>query len=315
MDLNKKPLRRALLYTSIAALSVLTIQACDDDDDDPTSPGDTQNIVEVAQSDTNFTTFTPVLEQTGLSTTLEGDGPFTVFAPTNEAFNNLPDGFLDELSNEQLTEILSYHVIQNEISSGDFEPEDTEQSLLNEAELFITSNGSITVNDESTVVGPDIDASNGIIHSINRVLLPDAYSDVYAIIAKRYTLQNAQQAIQDAALVESVQQDTPEGYTIFTPDNDAFNTLPEDTLAGLTQEELQDLLTYHVLPNTVLSTDLVAFQTVETLNGDSLLIEVADETVSITDKNGNTYEVINPDLVGTNGVVHIINGVLIPSQD
>ena len=309
MDLNKKPLRRALLYTSIAALSVLIIQACDDDDDDPTSPGDTQNIVEVAQSDTNFTTFTPVLEQTGLSTTLEGDGPFTVFAPTNEAFNNLPDGFLDELSNEELTEILSYHVIQNEINSGDFEPEETEQSLLNEAELFITSNGSVTVNDASTVVGPDIDASNGIIHSINRVLLPDAYSDVYAIIAKRYTLQNAQQAIQDAALVESVQQDTPDGYTIFTPDNDAFNTLPEDTLAGLSQEELQ------VLPKTVLSTDLAAFQTVETLNGDSLLIEVADETVSITDKKGNTYEVINSDLVGTNGVVHIINGVLIPSQD
>lgn len=301
-----------MLYTSFVVLSALTIVACDDDDPTSSTEG---NLVEVAQSDSNFTSFVPTLDQAGLLSTLEDDGPFTVFAPTNIAFNNLPDGFLEGLSDEELTEIISYHIVQNEIGSGDFESEQSEESLFDGAELYITSNGALNVNDVATVTGPDIQASNGVIHSIDQVLLPDEYSNLFNIISKRYILEDTEQIIRDAGLVNTLQQETEDGYTVFVPENEAFNNLPEDTLAGLSQEELQNLLTYHVLNNTVLSTDLNSFRTVQAINGDSLLIQVEGETINITDNSGNTYEVVTVDLVGTNGVVHIINGVLIPNSD
>ncbi len=215
-----------MLYTSFVVLSALTIVACDDDD--PTSSTE-DNLVEVAQSDSNFTSFVPTLDKAGLLSTLEDDGPFTVFAPTNIAFNNLPDGFLEGLSDEELTEIISYHIVQNEIGSGDFESEQSEESLFDGAELYITSNGALNVNDVATVTGPDIQASNGVIHSIDQVLLPDEYSNLFNIISKRYILEDTEQIIRDAGLVNTLQQETEDGYTVFVPENEAFNTLPEDS--------------------------------------------------------------------------------------
>lgn len=308
-------LRRFLLNISIVVFAVFAIQACDnDDDDDPTSPNGMENIVEVAQSDSNFSTLVSALEDAGLVSTLEGDGPFTVFAPTNDAFSDLPEGLLESLSSDQLAEILSYHVVGDEIASGDLEAEQTVEALAG-GELFITTaDGEVSVNDSATVVEADLEASNGILHSLDRVLLPDTYGDVFNVIVKRYMLSTLEQAILDAGLGGTLQESTENGYTVFAPNNEAFEGLPEGTLDDLSQEELQNILTYHVLPIAVLSTDLSDSQTVETVNGDTLVVEVTDETVNVTDSSGNTYQVVTPDLAATNGVVHIIDGVLLPNE-
>lgn len=309
------PLKRfkfLLLNGFIFILAIAVFQACDDDDDGPTSPNDTANISEVAQSDDDFSSLVAALNDAGLTSTLEGDGPFTVFAPTNAAFAALPEGLFDGLTDEQRSEILSYHVVTSEIASGDLQAEQTVNAVAG-GELFVTvEDGSVSVNDNSTVTSADIDASNGIIHAINQVLLPDAYNDVVGIVSKRYTLQSLEDAVVNADLAGTLQQDTENGYTVFAPANSAFEGLD---LSGLSQEEIQGVLTYHVLSNTVLSGDLQASQTVTTVNGEELLIEVADGTVSITDNSGATYQVTEADLQGTNGVVHIINGVLIPNAN
>ncbi len=305
--LNK--LKFLLLNGFIFLLSVVMIQACNDNDDNPTSPPDeTGNIAEVASNNDNFSDLVSALSDAGLVSTLEGDGPFTVFAPTNDAFSNL-DVDLSTLSNEQLVEILSYHVLNGEIASGDLQAEQSVEALAG-GNLFVTAaNGDVSVNDNATVVDADIEASNGVIHGIDQVLLPDTYLDVIGIVAKRYGLQSLEDAVVSEGLASTLQEDTDDGYTVFAPSNAAFQD------ADLSGQDVASILQYHVLPTEVLSSDLTATQTVTTLQGEDLLVEAADGTVTITDNSGQMYEVTEADLQGKNGVVHITNGVLNPNPN
>ncbi|MDZ7682904.1 MAG: fasciclin domain-containing protein [Fodinibius sp.] len=130
-------------------------------------------------------------------------------------------------------------------------------------------------------------------------------------MSKRYGLQSLEDAVVQAELVSTLQQDTQDGYTVFAPTNAAFEGVD---LSGLSQQELQDILTYHVLPTEVLSGDISA-GSFETVNGATVEISVSDDgTVTLTDQAGNTATVITVDLDGTNGVVHIIDSVLSPTQ-
>jgi len=301
-----KKQKRVLLSVFLILSAFLGLQACKDNNNND-NQGD---IVEVAQADGNFSSLVSTLQQTGVDTALKATGPFTVFAPTDEAFSNLPEGLLDSLSNEQLIEILKYHVVSSEIASSDLQAEQTVDALAG-GQLFITSaNGNVLVNGQAQVETADISASNGVIHAVNQVLLPDAFQDVVAIISKRYMLQTLEDAVVQASLVNTLQQDTQDGYTVFAPLNTAFDGID---LSSLSQQQLQDILTYHVLPSKILSADITS-GTVTTVNGATIEINVAgDGTVSLTDQAGNTYQVTQADLEGTNGVVHIINGVLMPS--
>ncbi|SHG33537.1 Uncaracterized surface protein containing fasciclin (FAS1) repeats [Fodinibius roseus] len=293
----------------IVLLAFTMLSACANDDDGPTAPEGPGNIVEVAQSNDDFSTLVSAVTDAGLAATLQGNGPFTVFAPTNAAFQALPEGLLESLSNEQLTEILSYHVVAGSaVMAGDLQAEQSVEAAAGGA-LFVTATGGdVMVNDNASVVTADVEASNGVIHAVDRVVLPDSYLDVVGIVAKRYNLQTLEGAVGQAGLVSTLQGEGP--FTVFAPDNASFEGLD---LSGLSQQQLQDVLTYHVLDSKVLSGDLASSQTVTTVNGDELTIEVAgDNTVSLTDQQGNTYQVTQADLEGTNGVVHIIDGVLMP---
>ena len=265
------------------------------------------NIVDVAADAGNFSTLVSALQQVGLDTTLQTAGPFTVFAPNDNAFSGVD---VSQFTDEQLKEILSYHVIPSNILSSDLQPEQAVDAVAG-GQLFVTADGDVVVNDAATVVTPDIGASNGTIHEVDGVLLPDAYQDVVGIVSKRYMLQSLEDAVVQADLVSTLQQDTQDGYTVFAPSNSAFEGVD---LSGLSQQELQDILTYHVLPQEVLSGDITE-GSVETVNGATIDIAIdGDGNVTLTDQAGNTSTVTTVDLQGTNGVVHIIDGVLSPTQ-
>lgn len=302
-----KSLSKFMLSSFVAVLLVFTLQACGDDDDNgngPTDPpSDTGNIVEVAESNDDFSDLVSALSDAGLVSTLEGDGPFTVFAPTNDAFAGVD---LSGFTEDQLVEVLSYHVVSGNIASGDLEAQQSVEALAG-GNLFITADGEVRVNDNATVVNADIEASNGVIHAIDQVVLPDSYQDVVGIISKRYGLQSLEDAVVSEELASALQGDGP--FTVFAPTNEAFAN------AELGDQDLAEVLQYHVIPNEVLSGDLEPVQTVETLQGETLTIEAADGSVTITDNSGQTYEVTEADLQGTNGVVHIINGVLNPAPN
>lgn len=301
-----------IFFSLLIGVTVLT--ACGDESSSSTSAD--QSITEITESDENFSGLSRIMKDTDVTAYLEGDGPFTVFAPRNEAVNNLPpsvklpDGIKPDSMKEMLGEVLKYHVLTTGISSSDLQAEQEVEAAAG-GKLFITAeDGEIRINDTATVTNADIGASNGVIHTIDQLLLPDKYQDVVGIISKRYMLQTLEEAVGQAELTETLKTGDGEGFTVFAPSDSAFEDID---LSALTQQQLQGVLRYHVLPNKVLSGDLSASQSVETVNGEMLDIAVSGEgTVLVTDKSGNEYRVTTADLEGANGVVHIIDGVLIP---
>lgn len=275
------------------------IQACDDDDDDngPTGPNGDANLIEVMEDNDDLSEFVSNLENADLTSTLEGNGPLTVFAPNNDAFENIPE----DLSDEELNEILTYHIVESDIASGDLESEQTVASQA--GSLYVTTeNGNVAVNDSASVVEADIEASNGRIHIIDYVLRPDAQSTVMGIIVKRYNLQDFQDAIDQTGLADTLQEDTETGYTVFAPENSAF----ENADLG---EDAESIVEYHILPEELTSENLTAGD-VETLSGETVEVVTTNGGVSLVDQNEDTVSVTTTDLQGTNGVVHLTDGVL-----
>jgi uncharacterized surface protein with fasciclin (FAS1) repeats len=140
----------------------------------PMQVAQADTIVEIAASDSTFSTLVQAVQAAGLVDTLSGEGPFTVFAPTNEAFAALPPGILETLlqpeNQDTLRQILTYHVVAGAVTSGDIQPGEVATVEGSPVQLNVT-NGQVSVND-ATVVVADIEASNGIIHVIDRVILP-----------------------------------------------------------------------------------------------------------------------------------------------
>lgn len=140
----------------------------------PTAAAEAGTIVEVASGNPDFSTLVAAVSAAGLAETLGAEGPYTVFAPTNEAFEALPAGLLDELlkpkNKEVLTQILTYHVVAGEVMSTDIEPGDV-PTVEGEDLTIAVTDGTVTVNG-ATVEAADVEASNGVIHVIDEVLVP-----------------------------------------------------------------------------------------------------------------------------------------------
>ena len=132
-------------------------------------------IVDAAKDAGNFETLLAAAEAAGLAETLSGEGPFTVFAPTDEAFAALPEGTVDTLllpeNKDQLTAILTYHVIEGKVMSTDL-TDDMAATTVQGTDVMIDLDDGVMVND-ATVTTPDIEASNGVIHVIDTVLMPE----------------------------------------------------------------------------------------------------------------------------------------------
>ncbi len=301
----------AILFALILGMFIIT--GCDDENSSASSAD--QSITEITESDEDFSGLLGIMKQTDVTAYLEGNGPFSVFAPRNNAIKlsngaGISIGKIDGPDKEKLGEILKYHIVNTEIRSSDLEAEQEVEAAAG-GKLFITvEDGQVRINDTATVINADIGASNGVIHTIDQLLLPDKYQDVVGLISKRYMLQTLEEAVLDAELVDMLKTSPVGQYTVFAPSDAAFEGLD---LNELTKEQLQDVLSYHVLPKKVLSGDLSASQTVETINGEMVDIAVSGEgIISLTDQTGNSYQVTTDDLEGTNGVVHIIDGVLMP---
>ncbi len=249
----------------------------------------------------------------GLVDALNGEGPFTVFAPTDDAFIALAGALgvsaEDLLALPELSDILLYHVIGAQVLSTDLVDGATATTLLGEDVTVTINDDGIFINDAQVIVA-DIETDNGVVHVIDAVLLvPEPYTVVDVIVnSDVHTLLEA--AVGAAGLVDALNGEGP--FTVFAPTDDAFIALAgalgvsaEDLLA---LPELADILLYHVVGAQVLSTDLSDGATATTLNG-------ADVTVEIDcagDIFINDAQVTVADIVTDNGVVHVIDAVLLP---
>jgi uncharacterized surface protein with fasciclin (FAS1) repeats len=270
-----------------------------------------QTIVDIAVSDENFSTLVTALDAAGLVEALQAEGPFTVFAPTNEAFDALPEGALEALvaDPEALTDVLLYHVAEGKAMAADVVELDGQkvETLLGQY-LDVMIDGDAVMLDNAQVVITDIEASNGVIHVIDSVLLPETRTIVdIAVEDGRFTTLVA--ALDAAGLVEALQAEGP--FTVFAPTDDAFAALPDGTVEGLLADTdaLTKVLLYHVVDGKVMAAQVIDLdgQEVQTLSGDNVLVMIDGETVKI-----NEAQVIIPDVEASNGVIHVIDAVLVP---
>lgn len=291
-------------------ISVLFFASCNDDDD--LAKMDEKNIVEVAAEAGQFNILIQAATKAGLAEYLSTQNDITVFAPTDAAFKNLLTDLgassLDDITVADLTNILLYHVVGAKAMSTDLQTgyiPTLSKSGDNFISMYINIANGVSINKNTKVTSADISAKNGVIHIVDKVILPPSVVNI-ALDNDNFT--TLVQAVLKAGLVDALSATGP--YTVFAPTNDAFQALFTQLgisgIADLTAEQLIPILTYHVVSGNVLSNSLANGQ-VGTLNPDKKLTVNLTSGVKINDS-----EVIAADIQGSNGVVHVINKVLIP---
>jgi len=299
--------------------AAIVLAACDKDETDdvtPTPMPQEMNIVETAQSLPQFSILVDAVVKAGLADALSAEGPFTVFAPTNDAFNALFNQLgvtgVEDLTADQLTPILLYHVVgakvmAADVTTGYVSTLNTTAPGDNSVLLFAEAGNGVKLNGTTNVTATDVEASNGVIHVIDQVLLP---TDVVDIAINNSNFSILVEAVVKAGLVDALKGEGP--FTVFAPTNEAFEalftTLGVNGIADLTADQLTPILLYHVVSGNVRAAD-VSSGMVPTLNPDAQIdIMVSDTGVTL---NG-TSNVIATDVQGTNGVVHVIDAVILP---
>ncbi len=315
-----KPLNLlSVLLVAIIALAACAPQPTPAPTPEPTAIPEPvlSDIVDTAVADGRFTTLAAALGAADLVETLKGEGPFTVFAPTDDAFAKLPEGTVESLllpeNLEQLKSILLYHVVSGKVLASDVVTLTSAETVLGEDVTIKVEDGKVFLNDTVEVIITDVEASNGVIHVIDSVLLPPAkLSDIVdtAVADGRFTTLAA--ALGAADLVETLKGEGP--FTVFAPTDDAFAKLPEGTVESLllpeNLEQLKSILLYHVVSGKVMASDVVTLTSAETVLGEDVTIKVEDGKVFLND----TVEVIITDVEASNGVIHVIDAVLLPPQ-
>ena len=269
-----------------------------------------QTVVDVAINN-NFTSLTAAVVEARLLPALTNPlGTFTVFAPTDEAFAALATALETDVAGllalPNLADILTYHVLGSEVMAADVTNGAIVEPLSNSntLKLTVTSMGDVFVN-QAQVTSTDIASDNGVVHVLNAVVLP---TETVADIAINNGFNTLVTAVVAAELLPALTNPFAT-LTVFAPTDAAFAALPDGVLDGLLADipALTDVLLYHVVGSVALSTDLADGQMIETLQGQDIDISIMGANVMVNESN-----VTGADNVAGNGVVHIIDAVLIP---
>jgi transforming growth factor-beta-induced protein len=296
MKLNLRSLGLALLCSVV---SFANVRAEDD-------------IVDTAVKAGSFKTLAAALGAADLVDALKGKGPFTVFAPTDEAFAKLPAGTVETLlkpeNKGKLAAILTYHVVPGTVLAADVVKVKGAKSL-NGQRIDVTVDGSNVSVDAAKVVKTDIKCSNGVIHVIDSVILPA--SDTIPVVAENAkSFGTLLAAVKAAGLAEVLSGEGP--FTVFAPTDEAFAKLPKGTVESLLKPENKDklisILKYHVVAGRVYSEDAVAAKKAATLEGSNIEVSVGKDGAKI-----NSSKLLKTDIDASNGVIHVIDAVLLPS--
>lgn len=313
-----------------AAVSAAMAMACGSDDDKPASMaasggsgaggtasqvgGNTStapqagDIVATALAVGSFTNLAGALDATGLTAALKAPGPFTVFAPTDDAFATFEaanPGLLASLSNDQLTAILKYHVVAAKVAAKDLVSGSLVETLNGTPAAVDLGAGAVVAG--SKVTQADVTASNGIIHVIDKIMLPPS-KDIVGTAVAAGAFTKLAGALVSTGLDKTLQGAGP--FTVFAPNDDAFATFEAKNpgvLASLGSAQLSNILLYHVVSGWNAAADLEDGASVGTaLEGKSLKVSTASGV------KVNESKVTAANIVATNGVIHVIDSILLP---
>jgi transforming growth factor-beta-induced protein len=323
---NSKFLRFFAL--SVIGLGFLAfVSSCNNEEEMDVSPDfSSLSMNQFIAGNQTFSILNDAINRANLGTVV-ANNTITIFAPNNGAFAaigiNSPED-LDAFTSAELVEILSKHIVEGRVTSNQLNT--GEITALNGATLQVEVNGGVRINN-AEVITPDIILRNGVIHTINAVLVPaeeePAVLDLVST-AQAAGLTTLLTAVNAAGLGQALLD--AQAITVFAPTNQAFDNLIA-ALDGVTDlnslvaflggtEGLANVLQYHVVAGAVFAADVPTTPTqVTTLNGESFTVQRTGNNVTVTDLNGNTFNVVASDVEITNGVVHVIDGVLIPELE
>ncbi len=295
----------------------LVMLSCSDDDSN--NVPENNSIAAIASRAPQFSILVDALERANLVATLDGSSSYTVFAPTNTAFTNFlsDEGFssLDDVPVDVLREILLNHVVSGVNLSSGLSTGYVKTlgkgaaSSTNTLSMYIDVSSTVMLNGVSTVTTPDIMADNGVIHEVNAVIgLPTVVTHATA----NSSFSTLVGLLSQQNLVSTLDGTTNSPFTVFAPNNDAFTTFESEnpgTLAGLSSAQVTSVLTYHVVAGAnVLSTEIPSTP-ITTLETGTFTIS----GTTITDEQNRSTGIIATDVQCANGVIHVINNVILPN--
>lgn len=304
--------------------------SCSDDDDAAVAPViETNTIADFVANNPDYSSLAAALEVTGLTSTLDGTQNYTVFAPDNDAFAAFlaDNGFseLNEVPTDLLTQVLLNHVQMGEIMAADLSTGYIESMAVGGASeenlsMYINTDDGVMINGVASVTTANVEVDNGIIHAVDAVIgLPNIVT--FALADPTFELLVAALTREeDFPFVDVLMQsESPAPFTVFAPTNEAFIALLEElemsSLDEIPADVLASTLSYHVAAGAnVRSSGLSDDMEVSTLAEQSFTINLADGGAVITDARGRTSNVIATDVQANNGVIHVIDTVVLPAM-
>lgn len=273
---------------------------------------DDSSIVAVAQAAGGFDTLLAAAKAGGLAEALASDGPFTVFAPVDAAFAELPEAAVNNLmqpeNQETLASLLQHHVVAGRIDAEGVVEAGELESLAG-TPLAVEVEGDEVRVGGVRVVQTDIDADNGVIHVVDQVMFPEGFACIATVAQRSGEFETLLAAAEAAGLKEALSVEGP--FTLFAPTDAAFEQLPEGTVDELLQPEnlpdLQRVLQHHIVAGSLTAEEVLEAGTLETLAGTTLEVSMEDDQPRI-----NGADIATVDLMAGNGVIHVIDTVLMP---
>ena len=310
----------------ILFISLTTLQSCNNNDDDNVE--DVSTIVNLAVDSADLTSLVAALDRANLVSALNGEGPFTVLAPTNDAFaaflsannfNSLEDVPVDILTKVLLNHVISGSLISTDLSTGYANTLATSAASQTPLSIYVDTSNGVRFNGVSSVSAADILAVNGVIHKVDAVIgLPNIVT--FATADPNFStlvsaLTRSDLTTDFVGVLSTDSATAPAPFTVFAPINDAFNRLLIEldlaSLSEIDEPTLDIVLKYHVVGGAnVLDSNLTDNLTVSTLSGDI----TADITggARLTDPTGRVSDIIATNVQANNGVIHAINKVILP---
>lgn len=271
--------------------------------------GDTQDLPTIAalvEGNAEFTVLASALADTGLDETLAGDGPYTVFAPTDEAFAMLPEGFLEALSNQELIDLLRYHVVEGSVDADTVVTLSKAETMLEEDLAIQVTPDGVYLNGLTKLVTTDVETANGVVHIIDSVLVPGPFPGTVADVVAAYPRLSI---LFGAASTEVNGELSEDDVTLFAPVNEAFLGVDLDGV-----DDLDPILLHHVISDSTDATALAELRTARTAGGGFIGVKTSDglqindgsklATVSYTDIQVASGE--------QGSTIHLIDEVLTP---
>ncbi len=310
----------------ILLISLTTLQSCNNDDDEYVE--DVSTIVNLAVDSADLTSLVAALDRANLVSALNGEGPFTVLAPTNDAFaaflsannfNSLEDVPVDILTKVLLNHVISGSLISTDLSTGYANTLATSAASQTPLSIYVNTSNGVRFNGVSSVSAADILAVNGVIHKVDAVIgLPNIVT--FATADPNFStlvsaLTRSDLTTDFVGVLSTDSATAPAPFTVFAPINDAFNRLlTELNLASLSEIDeptLDVVLKYHVVGGAnVLDSNLTDNLTVSTLSGD-ITADISGGA-RLTDSSGRVSDIIATNVQANNGVIHAINNVILP---